>query len=91
MKLLKKRVLLELMLPDEKTKGGIYIPEMSKKPLDLARVSEVADDCVHADPGDRVFFNRFAGTKLKLEGKEYLIVEESDLIAYVVEQKDKKE
>ncbi len=87
------RVLLERIEQDEqKSSGGIIIPDTAKeKPIE-GKVVAVGDGARSDDgkvtplvvkEGDRVLFGKYAGTDIKLEGKEYLIVRESEILAVV--------
>ncbi len=87
------RVLLERIEPDEqKSSGGIIIPDTAKeKPIE-GTVVAVGDGATNdkgektplaVKEGDRVLFGKYAGTDIKYEGKEYLIVRESEILAVV--------
>lgn len=85
------RVLLERNEQEEqKSSGGIIIPDTAKeKPIE-GKVVAVGDGTRSDDgkvtplvvkAGDRVLFGKYAGTDIKYEGKEYLIVRESEILA----------
>lgn len=83
------RVLVERIESDEKTAGGIIIPDTAKeKPMQgkvIAAGPGAADDSGKIRPldvkvGDRILFGKWSGTEVKLDGKEYLVMKESDII-----------
>ncbi len=89
------RVILERIEQDEqKSSGGIIIPDTAKeKPIE-GKVVAVGDGARSEDgkvtplvvkEGDRVLFGKYAGTDIKFEGKEYLIVRESEILAVVTQ------
>ncbi len=89
------RVVIKRVEEDTKTKGGIIIPETAQeKPMqgDVVAVGAGArDDAGRIVPldvkaGDRVLFGKWSGTEVKIDGTEYLIMKESDLMG-VVEEK----
>lgn len=86
------RVIVERVKEEEKTKGGIIIPDTAKeKPVEgkiiAAGAGKVLDNGKRAPlqvkAGDRVLFGKYAGTEIKIEGKERLIMREDDIIAIV--------
>ena len=86
------RVIVKRMEEDEKTKGGIIIPETAKeKPVEGKVVAvgngKLLDDGKKAPlevkPGDLVLFGKYAGTEIKIDGEEHLIMREDDIIAIV--------
>ncbi len=93
------RVLLERIDQDEKTAGGIIIPDTAKeKPMEgrvIATGSGVRseDGTIHpldVKAGDRVLFGKWSGTEVKIDGTEYLILKESDLMGIIEETAAKK-
>jgi chaperonin GroES len=86
------RVVVRRIEQEEKTKGGIIIPDTAKeKPQEgeiLAVGPGVRDDQgrVHAldvKVGDRVLFGKWSGTEIKLDGTEFLVMKESDIVGVV--------
>jgi len=87
---LQDRVILKRLKEEEKTKGGIIIPDTAKeKPIE-GEVVAVGNGKVLEDGtvkkldvkvGDRVLFGKYSGTEVKLEGEERLIVREDDILA----------
>jgi len=86
------RVIVKRMEEEEKTKGGIIIPETAKeKPVEGKVVAvgngKLLDDGkkvpLDVKPGDLVLFGKYAGTEIKIDGEEHLIMREDDIIAIV--------
>jgi chaperonin GroES len=86
------RVIVKRVKEEEKTKGGIIIPDTAKeKPVEgkviAAGAGKVLDDGkrqpLQVKAGDRVLFGKYSGTEIKLEGEEHLIMREDDIIAIV--------
>jgi chaperonin GroES len=86
------RVIVQRVEEEEATKGGIIIPDSAKeKPIEgkvLAVGSGKTLDNGQVQPlevkeGDRVLFGKYAGTDIKIEGEEHLIMREDDIIAIV--------
>jgi chaperonin GroES len=89
---LNDKVLVERVEADQKTAGGILLPDTAKEKPTEGRVvaigqGRVTDDGVRVPPalskGDRVLFGSYAGTSVKSEGKEYLILDENEVLAVV--------
>ena len=81
------RVLIEPMAAETKTASGIYIPETAKEKPQQGKVVAVGrgskDDKITVKIGDTVLYGKYTGTELKLEGKDYLIMRESDIFAII--------
>jgi chaperonin GroES len=89
---LNDKVLVERVQSLEKTAGGIVLPDTAKEKPTEGKVVAVGDGRVNDEgkrvalsvkPGDRVLFGSFAGTAVKEAGKEYLILEEHDLLGVI--------
>ncbi|MBX3230564.1 MAG: co-chaperone GroES [Labilithrix sp.] len=87
---LQDRVILKRVKEEEKTKGGIIIPDTAKeKPIEGEVVAvgngKLLDDGtvkkLDVKVGDRVLFGKYSGTEVKLDGEERLIVREEDILA----------
>ena len=86
---LQDRIIVKRIAEEEKTKGGIIIPDTAKeKPLE-GQVIAVGNGKVLEDgkvrpldikAGDRVLFNKYAGTEVKIDGEEHLILREDDIL-----------
>ena len=81
------RVLIKPEAAEEKTVGGIIIPDSAKeKPLrgEIIAVGEgTKDEAMVLKVGDRVLYGKYAGTELELDGEKYLIMRQSDVLAKV--------
>ena len=81
------RVLIEPMAAETKTASGIIIPDNAKEKPQKGKVVAVGngnkDEKMTVSKGDTVLYGKYAGTELKLEGQDYLIMRESDILAIV--------
>jgi chaperonin GroES len=89
---LNDRVLVKRLEEMQVTKGGIYIPDTAKeKPIE-GRVISVGPGKVNdqgnrvplnVKEGDKILFGRYAGSEIKIEGEEYLMMREDDILAII--------
>ncbi len=86
------KVLVRRLEADTKTAGGIVLPDSAKEKPQRGKVVSVGrgkllDDGtrrkVQVKKGDTVLFTSYAGTEIKIDGKEYLIMNESDIMAVI--------
>ena len=81
------RVLLKQEKAETKTASGIIIPETAQEKTQTATVEAVGPgtdkEKITVKAGDRVMYDKYAGTQLKIDGEDYLIVKNSDIIAVV--------
>jgi chaperonin GroES len=86
---LQDRVLIRRIEQDEKTAGGIIIPDTAKeKPMEgevvaIGPGARGEDGTLHpldVKPGDRVLFGKWSGTEIKLDGEDLIIMKESDIM-----------
>lgn len=79
------RVLLKTEKEEEKTKGGLFIPETAQEKTQSGVVVAVGDDkeAIKVKNGDKVMYDKYAGTSIKLDEDEHLIVKMEDIIAVV--------
>ena len=86
------RVIIELVESEEKTASGIVLPDSAKEKPQEGKVVAVGSGRVlengervalEVSAGDRIIFSKYSGTEVKYEGKEYLILRESDILAVV--------
>ncbi|MGQ9655315.1 MAG: co-chaperone GroES [Thermodesulfobacteriota bacterium] len=86
------RVIVKRIEEEEKTKGGIIIPDTAKeKPIQgrviAAGKGKVTDDGkvlpLEVKEGDKVLFGKYAGTEVKIDGEEHLIMREDDILAII--------
>ena len=86
------RILVRRIEGEEKTKGGLIIPDTAKEKPQEGKVIAVGKGKVlengnqqplEVKEGDKILFGKYAGTEIKLEGEEHLIMREDDIIAIV--------
>ena len=85
------RVVIKMVEVEETTKSGIVLPGNAKEKPQLAEVIAVGpggvvegkDVTMYVEVGDKVIINKYAGTEVKLDGVEYTIVKQSDVLAKV--------
>ena len=79
------RVVIEPLAAETKTASGIYIPDSAKEKPQQGKVVAVGkgtkDEPTTVKIGDTVLYGKYAGTELKLDGGDYLIMRESDIFA----------
>ena len=89
---LNDRVLVKRLESEEKTAGGLYIPDTAKEKPSKGEVvaagpGKVAEDgkrvAMAVKKGDQVLFNKYAGTEVKLDGVEHLVMREDDILAII--------
>ena len=93
------RVLVRRVQSDEKTAGGIIIPDTAQeKPME-GKVLEVGSGArdesgklvpLDVKKGDSILFGKWSGTEVKMNGEEYLIMKESDIMGIITSGKSKK-
>jgi len=85
LKPLADRVLVEAAAAEEKTAGGIIIPDTAKEKPQKGKVAAVGggkkDEPMTVKVGDSVLYGKYAGTEITVDGKDYLIMRESDIFA----------
>ncbi len=90
LKPLADRVVIKVIEEEEKTPGGIVLPDTAKDKPQVGEVIAVGpgrtlDNGQKVEPevkkGDKVIFSRYGGTEVKIDGEEYLIMRESDILA----------
>jgi chaperonin GroES len=81
------RVLVEAAAAEEKTAGGIIIPDTAKEKPQKGTIVAVGpgkkDEPTTVKVGDTVLYGKYAGTEISVDGKDYLIMKESDIYAIV--------
>ena len=92
LKPLNDRVLVKRLEGEEKTAGGLFIPDTAKEKPSKGEVVAVgpgkaADDgkiiAMTVKIGNQVLFNKYAGTEIKLDGVEHLVMREDDILAII--------
>jgi len=82
LKPLRDKVVVERSEAEQKTAGGILLPDTAKDKPKEGTVVAVGPGRV-LEKGDRVLFGGFAGSDVKIDGKEYLILSESEILAVI--------
>ena len=85
------RVVIKKLEAEEKTSSGIVLPGTAKEQPQMAEVIEVGpggivdgkEITMELKVGDKVIFQKYAGTEVKIEGNEYTILRQSDILAVV--------
>ena len=91
LKPLADRVVLKSIETEEVTKGGIVLPGSAKEKPQMAEVVAVGPGGVvegkeitmHVKVGEQVIYSKYAGTEVKLDGTEYIVVRQNDILAVV--------
>jgi chaperonin GroES len=79
------RVMVKLEKNESKTAGGIIIPDTAQEKTQTGIVVEVGDDkeVIKVNAGQKVMYDKYAGTQIKIDGVEHLILKMSDIIAVI--------
>jgi len=86
------KVIVEVLKAEDKTKGGIILPDTAKEKPQEAKVIAVGSGKALSNgkvvpldvkPGDTVIFGKYSGNEVKVDDKEYLIIEFDDILAVV--------
>ncbi len=89
---LQDRILVKRIEEEAKTAGGIYIPDTAKEKPQMGQIVSVGngkktDDGkiipVDVKAGDQILFGKYAGTEVKVEGEEYIIMREDDILGVI--------
>jgi chaperonin GroES len=89
------RLVVKRLEEEEKTKGGIIIPDAAKEKPQEGRVIAVGEGKVlengqkaplSVKVGDKILFGKYSGTEIKIDGDEHLILREDDVLAIVVDK-----
>ncbi|WP_025324408.1 co-chaperone GroES [Deferrisoma camini] len=89
---LQDRVIVKRLEEEEKTAGGIIIPDTAKEKPQRGEIIAVGPgkkndegklQALDVKPGDKVLFSKYAGTEIKVEGEELLIMREDDIMAVI--------
>ncbi|HAO22747.1 MAG: co-chaperone GroES [Desulfobacteraceae bacterium IS3] len=92
LKPLQDRILVQRVEEETKTKGGIIIPDTAKEKPAEGKVVAIGNGKIGEDGkkiaielkvGDRILFGKYAGTEVKIDGQEYLIMREDDVLGVI--------
>jgi chaperonin GroES len=85
-----ERVIVKALPQEEKTKSGIYLPDTAKEKPQQGEVMAVGNGKIteegktipmNVKAGDKVLYGKYSGTEVKIDGEEYLIIKESEILA----------
>ena len=91
---LRDRILVEYSDEPEKSSGGIFIPDTAKEKPQKGKVKAVGPGKITDDgklqkidvkPGDAVLFDKYSGSKIKIDDKDYLIIKDDDILGIIEE------
>ena len=86
------RILVRRMAEEDKTAGGLFIPDTAKEKPQKGEIIATGKGRVSEDgkvfplevkSGDKILFSKYAGTELKLDGQEYLMMREEDILGVI--------
>ncbi len=81
---LKERVVVKYSNEEiEKTAGGIYVPDVAKEKPQKGTVEAIGSEVKELKVGDVVLFEKYSGSKIKLDDVEYLIIKEEDILGII--------
>jgi chaperonin GroES len=89
---LQDRLIVKRIAEEEKTKGGLIIPDTAKEKPQEGKVTAVGKGKLNEEgkvtpldvkAGDRVLFGKYAGTEIKIDGEEHLIMREDDILGVI--------
>lgn len=90
LKPLGERLVIELVEAEEKTASGIVLPSSAKEQPQFAEVLEISDEILNDEKkkdqvkvGDKVIYSKYAGTEVKLDGRELTVIKLNDVLAVV--------
>ena len=72
------RVVIKALVAEETTKSGIVLPGQAKEKPSQAEVV-----AMQVKPGDKVIYSKYAGTEVKLDDEEYIVVKQNDILAVI--------
>ena len=87
-----ERIVIKVLESEEKTKSGIVLPDTAKEKPQMGEVLAVGSGKtlengekipLEVKVGDKVLFAKYAGTEVKLDGEEYMVLKESDVLAII--------
>ncbi len=83
-----ERLLIKPIKEEEKTEGGIVLPDSAKeKPMkaEVVEVGEKVDEDLDLHAGDKVIYSKYSGTEIKIDDEEYIIIDAEDILAKIEE------
>ncbi|MEO5356645.1 MAG: co-chaperone GroES [Nitrospirae bacterium YQR-1] len=80
---LKERVFVSYKDELEKTAGGLYVPDTAREKPQRGKVEAVGSEAKEVKVGDEVLFDKYSGSKVQIDGKDYLIIKEEDILGII--------
>ena len=80
---LKDRVFVSYSEEGEKTAGGLYIPDSAKEKPQKGKVEAIGSEVKDVKVGNTILFDKYSGSKVNMDGTDYLIVKEEDILGIV--------
>ena len=80
---LNDRVVAVREVAESKTKSGLYLPDNAKESPKTAVIESVGKDVKSVKKGEKIVFKEYTATELKLDGTDYLVIKEEDILATV--------
>ena len=79
------RVLVRMEEGEEKTAGGIFIPQTAQEKTQTGVVEAIGDDkdVITVKKGDKIMYDKYAGTSVTIDGKEFLLMKMQDIMATI--------
>jgi chaperonin GroES len=77
------RVVAEAIEQESKTASGIYLPDNAKEKPVMAKVMAVGKNVKNVKVADKILYKEYSTTEVKMDGKEYILVKEEDILATV--------
>ena len=79
------KIVIKTEVSPDKTESGLYIPDSAKDRPNMAEVVMVGPKVTGVKKGEKILFSKYAGTKFEFDDKEYLLINEVDVIAEIKE------
>ncbi len=82
---LEDRVLIKTAELEEKTKSGLFIPQTAQEKTQIGVVTAVGNDKenITVKVGQKIMYDKYAGTSIKVDGADYLIIKSKDILAVI--------
>ena len=82
---LEDRVLIKTAELEEKTKSGLFIPQTAQEKTQIGVVTAVGSnkDEINVKVGQKIMYDKYAGTSIKVDGADYLIIKAKDILAVI--------
>ena len=80
---LKDRLFVRYSEEEEKTPGGLYIPDTAKEKPQRGEVQAIGSEVKDIKVGDKILFDKYSGSKITIDDVEYLIIKEEDVLGII--------